>query len=52
MFTYFSSIFLKIMLKINVRLSLFMCHVCTVVVLLCEGNFIDRVHAVDVNGYT
>ena len=32
LFTYFSSIFLKIVLKINVRLSLFRCHVCTVVV--------------------
>ena len=31
LFTYFSSTFLKIVLKINVRLSLFRCHVCTVV---------------------
>ena len=30
-FIYFSSIFLKIVLKINVHLSLFRCHVCTVV---------------------
>ena len=30
-FINFSSIFLKIVLKINVRLSLFRCHVCTVV---------------------
>ena len=41
-FIYFSSIFLKIVLKINVRLSLFRCHVCTVVDLqsILEGaNF-------------
>ena len=31
LFTYFSSIFLKIVLKIIVRLSLFRCHVCTVI---------------------
>ena len=35
-FIYFSSIFLKIVLKINVRLSLFRCHVCTVVVYCLE----------------
>ena len=36
LFTYFFSIFLKIVLKINVRLSLFRCHVCTVIETSCE----------------
>ena len=31
LFAYFSSIFLKVVLKINIRLSLSRCHVCTVV---------------------
>ena len=39
-FIYFSSIFLKIVLKINVRLSLFRCHVCTVVVLTAAEKFV------------
>ena len=48
LFTYFSSIFLKIVLKINVRISLFRCHVCTVVIkyyfIICTKTFTLLTH--------